>query len=476
MLYGSPETAKIEVIEKLLVTTVTTRALTADEIREQGIVFDKSNFQAYNFTAAFAIDDGSKIDISFPVVLPTLVPPQDVRVGEADLPVNVPQLQSLRTLIPDTLRIQQRIPNLQVVGFTLTLDEGAPQSQNLVLPPIPGVVVIPGDIGFLNQFFSVMLMVGNVAPTGSNLVVENLSARIVLPPGGDNVVGSDDDPLQMARRATGEFPRVVAVTQPGVDGKLGTADDVTTLGPGQTGNAEYLVEGRREGTHVVEMELAGTLLGLPVGPVPIRGRAAGAVLVRNPTFTLTFTHPDIINAGEPYTLDVTVTNTSGSPANFVSLNLFAQNVTGARLDDEPSKGVEFIAPDDSATVTFRLIAQRTGKVTAATLDSDQNVAGRFVLKSGVGELGVPLSPDSLVLPKEATSLPPELRDATLGLLGRAWADCHGAASGAAEGPVALLEAGGAGPRRGSRGGGPAVHARRTAPAVGRVAAVRLPRQ
>ena len=205
VLYGSPESAKIEVIEKLLVTTVTTRALTADEIREKGIVFDKSNFQAYNFTAAFAIDDGSKIDISFPVVLPTLLPPQDVTVGGADLPVNVPQLRSLRTLVPDTLRIQQRIPNLQVVGFTLTLDDGQPQSQNLVLPPIPGVVVIPGDIGFLNQFFSVMLMVGNVAPTGSNLVVRDLGATLVLPAGNDNVVGSDDDPLRMARRATGEF-------------------------------------------------------------------------------------------------------------------------------------------------------------------------------------------------------------------------------------------------------------------------------
>ena len=61
------------------------------------------------------------------------------------------------------------------------------------------------------------------------------------------------------------------------------------------------------------MELSGILNGLPVGPVPIRGRAAGAVLVRNPRFTLTFTHPEIVNAGEPYTLDVTVTNTGESP-------------------------------------------------------------------------------------------------------------------------------------------------------------------
>lgn len=421
VLYGTPETARIEVIDKLLVTTVTARPLTAAEIREKGIVFDKDNFQAYNFTAAFAIDDGSKIDIQFPVVLPTLVPPKDVQQTVQTLQgIDVPVLRGLQTIIPDTLRIQARIPNLSVVGFTLKLDQQA-QSQDFYVPPIPGVIVIPGDIGFLNQFFSVMLMVANVAPEGSNLVVTELSASIVLPPGKDNVVGSLDDPLAMARRAGGETPRMVQVTRPGPDGILGNGDDLTSLGPQQTGNAEFLVEGRREGTHVVEMELAGTLNGLPVGPVPVRGRAAGVVLVRNPTFTLTFTHPDVVNVGEPYTLDVTVTNTSESPANFVSINLFAPNISGARLDDEPSKAIESIAPGDSATVTYRLISNRTGKVTAATLDSDEQVAGRFQLKTAIGELGVPLSPDSLVLPKEAASLPEDLRAAALGLLGRAWA-------------------------------------------------------
>ncbi|MBL8142881.1 MAG: carboxypeptidase regulatory-like domain-containing protein, partial [Acidobacteria bacterium] len=421
VMYATPESARIDVIERLLVTTVTARPLTADEIREKGIVFDKDNFQAYNFTAAFAVDDGSKIDISFPVVLPTVLPPANVDVSTVDLQgVTGPLLKGLKTIIPDTLEIQSRIPNLSVVGFTLRLDD-QPAGQSFVVPPIPGVIVIPGDIGFLNQFFSVMLMVANVAPEGSNLVVSELTANIVLPPGIDNVVGSQDDPLRMANLATGESARLVPVTQAGADGQLGTGDDITTLGPAQTGNAEFLVEGRREGTHVVEMELAGTLNGLPIGPVPIRGRAAGAVLVRNPKFTLTFTHPDIVNAGEPYTLDVTVTNTTESPANFVNLNLFAQNISGARLDDETTKGIDSIAPGDSASVSFRLISNLTGTITAATLDSDENVAGRFALKTSVGELGVPLSPDSLILPKEASGLPKALRDAALGLLGRAWA-------------------------------------------------------
>lgn len=418
LLYGVPDRARLDVIDQLLVTSVTARPLTADEIREKGIVFDRSSFQAYDFTAAFAIEDGSLIDIRFPVVLPTLLA-YDAETRLNLLDVDVPQLRTVQTLIPDTLKIQARIPNLSVVGFTLRLDETA-ESQSLVMPAIPGVIVIPGDIGFLNQFFSVTLMVGNVAPEGSSLAVRDLRATISLPAGIDRVVGSADDPLRLATTAAGvqaERP----VLQAGPDGKVGTADDILVLGPGQTGTAEFLVEGLREGTHVIEMELAGTLDGLPIGPAPVRGRAAGAVLVRNPAFTLTFTHPDVVNAGEPYTLDVTVTNTSNAPANFISLNLFGSNVSGATLTSDPSQAIEHLAPGDSATVTYGLVAQRTGTVTAATLDSHENVSGRFLFKTGIGEFGVPLSPDSLVLPQEANGLPAALREATVGLLGRAWA-------------------------------------------------------
>lgn len=420
LLYGSPESVKIEVIEKLLVTQITARALTADEIREKGIVFDRANFQAYNFTAAFAVTPGQEIRVNIPVLLPNVEAAQVPGAGNAVVPViDGPSIRSLQTIIPDTLKLQTQIPNLQVVGFQLKVP--TIQGQNFYVPPIPGVIVIPGDIGFLNQYFSVMLMVSNVAPDGSNLVVTDLNARIVLPPGNDNVVGTNDDPLDMAQIATGTAPGVNAVTQPGADGRLGTADDITALAPGQTGSAEFLVEGRREGSHVVEMELEGTLNGLPIGPVTIRGRAAGAVLVRNPRFTLTFTHPDVVVAGEPYTLDVTVTNTTESPANFVGLNLFEANIAGATLVGEASRQIDMIGPNDSATVTFDLISRVSGRVTAGTLDSDEQVQGRFLLKTAVGELGVPLSPDSLVLPREANSLPKPLRDASLGLLGKAWA-------------------------------------------------------
>ena len=166
LLHGTPESVTIDVIEKLLVTQVTARPLTAAEIREKGIVFDKSSFQAYNFTAAFAVQD-HPITINFPVVLPTLQTAADVAGTAVEVQrIDPPGLRSLKTIIPDTLQIQTQVPNLSVVGFTLQLE--LPLGQELFVPPIPGVVVIPGDIGFLNQFFSVMLMVGNVAPPDPN--------------------------------------------------------------------------------------------------------------------------------------------------------------------------------------------------------------------------------------------------------------------------------------------------------------------
>jgi Bacterial Ig-like domain/Carboxypeptidase regulatory-like domain len=432
IFYATPESVTIEVIDQLLVTQVTARPLTANEIKDRGIIFDSSDFQAYNFTAAFAVKPGQEISINFPVLLPTPDSVSGVTVESVTSPqFSAGTLRNVSTLIPDTLELAQtRFPNLYVKGFSLSIDEE--DTQAFSVPPIPGVIVIPGDIGLLNQYFSVMLMVGNVAPDGSGLVVEDLSAEIILPPGNDTVVGSSDDPLTMAETEQGEASRIQPVMNPGSDGNLGTADDRNILAPGDSGNAEFLVEGMREGTHTVEMEITGTLKGLSIGPVTVRGRAAGAVLVRNPSFTLTFVHPDVVNDGEEYDLDVIVTNTSASPANFVSINLRQQNISGANLVGEATKDIEYIAPGDSASVNYRLRSRVTGSVYAATLDSDDKISGRFELKTSVGELGIPLSPDSIVLPKEAGFLPAELKTAGTALLGKAYA--------AATAPASLLPA------------------------------------
>src|SRR5262249_3331928 len=172
-------------------------------------------FQAYNFSAAFAIED-KKVSLNFPVLLPSLQGAADAQNGQLTLQtITGAQLPTLQTIIPDTLRIQTQVPNLSVVGFTLKAPTR--HGAELLVPPIPGVVVIPGDIAFLNQFFNVMLMVGNVAPAGSNLVLSELKAEIVLPPSRFGTVGTNDDPLRMAQTATGESPKIAKVVQPGLD-------------------------------------------------------------------------------------------------------------------------------------------------------------------------------------------------------------------------------------------------------------------
>ena len=49
------------------------------------------------------------------------------------------------------------------------------------------LVVIPGNIAFLNQFFSVQLMVANVAPDGTPLAGRDVKGEIFLPTGLDRV-------------------------------------------------------------------------------------------------------------------------------------------------------------------------------------------------------------------------------------------------------------------------------------------------
>ncbi|MBI5103052.1 MAG: hypothetical protein HZB33_14650, partial [Nitrospirae bacterium] len=139
----------------------------------------------------------------------------------------------------------------------------------------------------------------------------------------------------------------------------------------ETGQGKFLVEGLKEGTHRVDIDITGTLLGLPTGPITVKGRAQGTVLVRNPNFSLAFGHPDIVRDGEEYSLYVTVNNTSQVDANLVTLNLFPNDIYGATMiaDSDPSTPlgiVKFrtIKPGDSAVAEYKFIARRTGRVTS----------------------------------------------------------------------------------------------------------------
>ncbi len=420
---GSPATTiPIAVIDQVMVTSVTSRPLSLDEIREKGIVIDQNNFQAVNFEVAFNID-GSPFTIKMPVALPTR---------------ELLNTKATREEIVEQLRIVNQQPAFQVASLPPEIDRPglnfsiAPlpfievpedgDDPGFGVPPITGLVVIPGNVAFLNQFFSVMLLVNNVAPNGTTLVLRDVRGTVQLPTGLDRVPGASyedpgDDPLRLARiGGTGVQP-TIRVMQAGPDGQFGTADDIETIAPQQSGEGEFLLEGLKEGGHIFDIVIDAVLDGLPSGPVSLVGQAAGAVFVRNPTFSVTLAHPRTVRSGEPYDVYATVTNTSRTVANLVSINLDPLGISGAQLVSDPTVSFETIGAGQSATARFRLVSQRTGSVTASSVTGE--AGGGIRLFTGVDERGVPLAPNAIVLPDSATALPAPLVAAAQRVLGQA---------------------------------------------------------
>src|ERR1043165_158215 len=150
----------------------------------------------------------------------------------------------------------------------------------------------------------------------------------------------------------------------------------------------------------MELELNGELEGLAAGAVKIKGRAAGSVLVRNPNFSLTFSHPSTVRTGEPYDAYVTVLNTSQVEANLVSITLPKGSLSGGQLMRPEKVDLGTIKPGETKTAKYRVRAQRTGRVKFSNLTTSQDsVLGRFTLRMGVGERGVELPPDTIAYPE-----------------------------------------------------------------------------
>src|SRR3989338_6575210 len=313
---ASPNVVQVESFEKALVTQVTTRQLTAQEIADRGIAINASNFNVINFTAALSFQS-RPVQLQIPIAVPVLGrsqvddAPPSANLGDLSAIVQTgPQGQPIPVLNRDDV-----IPNLQIQTFTLESIAGS-VDKDPSFPPISGIVVIPGSIGYLHQFFEATLLVTNGAPTSSALSLRDVQATIVLPTGLDRIAGPDtppgDDPLRPPGPTgpRGVPLRALPVKAPGPDGQFGAPDDVETFAAQQTGQVAFTLEGLKEGAHSIEFAITATLEGLPRGPVPISGKATGAVLVRNPNFAITLSHPSTVRAGVEYTLAATVSNTS----------------------------------------------------------------------------------------------------------------------------------------------------------------------
>ena len=77
MLDVLPRTVAIEVIDQVLITSVRTRPLTLQEIKDKGIVLDSDDYLAFEFTIGLKLESKA-VNLSFPVVFDS----QGVRVPE----------------------------------------------------------------------------------------------------------------------------------------------------------------------------------------------------------------------------------------------------------------------------------------------------------------------------------------------------------------------------------------------------------
>ncbi|MGV3772681.1 MAG: carboxypeptidase regulatory-like domain-containing protein, partial [Verrucomicrobiales bacterium] len=425
-LEATPSSVPVRIFDEVLISKVTSRPLSMQEITDKGIVIDESNYRAVEFEVGFVLD-GKTIPIKFPVIAPSYKDPTEIipaaemhrRLLEAQLINNqlAEQAIGLESIIPE---LQRPGLNIQVrgVNFQPAADEG-PEKLQLGIPPIPALMVIPGNIGYLNQFFSVQIFTENGSPDGSGLTVYDVVAKLKLPNGPDGVPGVShqnpgDDPLRFARVGPdAEIHSTLPI--------VGVAPNrLSRFGPSQGGTAEFLVEGLQEGLHTLDLDLTAQLEGLAAGAIKIQGKAAGSVLVRNPKFSMTFSHPRTVRAGEPYNAYVTILNTSNVEANQVSVNLRGASLSGGVLESPEVAPLGNIAPGQSATATFRVRSQRTGQIKFSNLTTGENsVLGRFNLTMGIDERGVELSPDSIGYPDYVNFIPPAVMDAANRVLGQA---------------------------------------------------------
>jgi hypothetical protein len=165
LAFAEPRSAAV-LVTQVLVTRVTSRPLTLDEIRSYGIVVDDENFDAFNFTFGFAVD-GEVIDYNVPVLFSPLS-------GE---PTRI--LAPRPGLGGSSGTTSARFKPPQLAPFTLQIDTGSsggPRPTGGCLDPfgcegaapvsLPGVILFPADVGLLHQFFSVVLLARNDAPAG----------------------------------------------------------------------------------------------------------------------------------------------------------------------------------------------------------------------------------------------------------------------------------------------------------------------
>jgi len=399
-----PSFATIEV-SAVFNTSVSVVQLSPDDLRARGITIDSRNYDVFQYSFTFTIN-GQDVTIPYTVVV-------DKRTHES-IPQPAPNPYPLPPVVPNT----PPPPRFQPPStYTVMLDNDT-DAVDVQVPPqfdiekpiaekprIPAAIVIPTGFGVLHQFFAVILQVNNGAPTGSSIQLDGIRATL-------------DAPLTL--RVAKTTPSVsIGQAVPVYDAKTGATFLIATA----KGSAEWSLEALKTGTHTVNIDVRATYKNPGQPDVPLHGAVSASLVVSDPRFHITFSHPDTIRKGEPYTAYAFVSNLSAQSQTVhldtTDIPPCGQGYSSGVCRTEGTGITDLtLAPGEMSPVPYKLTPNIDGHIFASAGDaSDTSSSVSVKLTMGVSASGIPLSPATLIMPYYARYLDPALVDAQLGILG-----------------------------------------------------------
>ncbi|MHB9001120.1 MAG: Ig-like domain-containing protein, partial [Thermoanaerobaculia bacterium] len=397
---ASPSTAMITVAN-VMKPSVSVRQLSPEELRARGISLDGRNFEVYEYTFSFNLDSSEVVTIPYLVVVDPIT--HDVTPLTHENPYTLPS---------DNAALPERWSPPPTIMFELAEQGGSvpqppptPFDAPRPRPSIPAAIVLPNSLAVLHQFFGVMLMVSNGAPTGSSIELDSVTGTIQLPP-----------ELRVSKtNPSVSFGRPVPVL---------TLDGQTVLVAQADGKAEYVLEGLKSGTHTIDIEVRATMKQPGQAGIPLAGTVRSSIIVYDPRFNITFSHPDVVRADEPYSTWTFITNASPVAQTIevaTGVQPCSMNVGSVCLPaGSPATFTETIPAGDTKAIDLKLVSRTTGRIyaSAGSIGEGGAIASASVaLRLGVSESGVPLSAATLVMPHYARYLDPDFVSANLRLLG-----------------------------------------------------------
>ena len=137
----APASVLVKVIDQVLVTSVKTRPLTLDELRDRGVdLSSPDNYLGFAFTLGLKLES-SVVSFMMPVVFDRQgrVVPEPIQPPPAPPRSGTTMAAAMPTFVPMLLEAEPDVPGGPLPSLQLPQGAGAVR--------IPGVLVIPGNVG-----------------------------------------------------------------------------------------------------------------------------------------------------------------------------------------------------------------------------------------------------------------------------------------------------------------------------------------